>query len=207
MSRYIPRSKINTVRWSRARLVEMLVVLAIGFPIFLGMLLGADDFIFFDMCGIPTIWLLMAIAFLWQAYGINYLEAGDIRMLWRQAPHREWRRVKGNLWAPPVILTAVSLGCLISVLVVTIGSDPDRDFAFLAAVGFLVFLLGAAASGYASIILQPKIERRFRRNLRIRRICWRCGYDLHACVTPACPECGEPIPWLTKADPAGEPET
>lgn len=26
--------------------------------------------------------------------------------------------------------------------------------------------------------------------------CWKCGYDLHACVTPACPECGEPIPWL-----------
>lgn len=28
--------------------------------------------------------------------------------------------------------------------------------------------------------------------------CRNCGYDLHACVTPTCPECGEVIAWLSE---------
>ena len=196
MSGFIPRHSINTARWSKSRTIGFLVFAPV-FVTYLSVSFAVAAFAEAHNAPMFGIWPLLLLPFLWQSYVTNYWEAGDIRMRWQRVPRKEWGRVRGRLWAPTALSCLLAFSCVIAWIALAVTGKLKQRELFTVAVGLLIGIICAALFAYIAIIIQPKIKRRFERSLRLRQICRECGYDLHAGLMPSCPECGEPIPWLT----------
>lgn len=191
----IPRHSLLT-RWY--------MILAIAFVLFSFMLATGyatlmilDPYMEFDLSSwSASTFGMLAITVVWTTWALPWFLSGDRLIEWTGKPTRIINRLHFVMFMLPM---------MIGIYAVAVGgyefwkwlrlSGRYHHSAFEIKENVYLFVACAVAltlTWFYWVVLKSRLAR----NAVDRRVCGQCGYDLHACVTPACPECGEPIPWL-----------
>ena len=135
-----------------------------------------------------------AFFFIWTAWGVPWIDAGNDRLRFKRSPREYWHGQRFQIWAPCALLTIVG--------VTFATQSPVSDWlqrgwwtwetretwgAVIAAIALVV--------GIGTYWFQKCVKRRLIRMLRRRQLCFDCGYDLRGNpAAESCPECGARTP-------------
>lgn len=139
---------------------------------------------------------LWCLGIFWSLYFAVWFHSGDRFIVWKQKPKVFAAGFGSTVVVLPVILGGTSFAIMIATIALnryapanhSVDIQVIRVSGTLFAIGLVWYVI--------SLPYGWKLKSRVRENAIARRVCFECGYDLHACVTPTCPECGEAIPWL-----------
>lgn len=127
-------------------------------------------------------------------YFMPVIQAGwEERKQWKDSPRKYGRKLANAPFIPAylIALWIVGLVTLYFWRLLTDYGFADRFGLNRWLATLIPIVFGLLLAGWLSSRLA---RQRFARTVTLARVCMRCGYDLRASTTSACPECGEPIP-------------
>ncbi|NBC10290.1 MAG: hypothetical protein GVY24_00960 [Planctomycetes bacterium] len=140
-------------------------------------------------------WVCMVgvvVFIVWYSLATPYFESGDARAKWMHHPGEVASGYRLRMFMIPAMMIIVAAMVIPGLFI-----DSDRDTKVMQSLLLSgAILLAACMVALAIWPLHRACQRRLRRNISIRQICFHCGYDLHASPGTHCPECGAAIPWL-----------
>lgn len=144
--------------------------------------------------------VVLILNLIWATYFVTWFQSGDRLIVWKKTPRAFAASLALAVVLIPMIISGTALGLILILILFDMFQSMGNGIIpeVFQALGVVTVI--ALVWYLASMPLCSKIKSRVRRNAIERRVCYECGYDLHACVTPACPECGEPIPWLSEPE-------
>lgn len=132
---------------------------------------------------------LLGALLLWQACIYPWCRAGDGPSGQVETPRTELRDLHFIIWLPPISLAAF---CLLVWLGEPMVRQHLESYFHWGRTDRLAPLLalGLVPLGLWSCLFSRVVTRRYRQRTALLRVCFHCGYDLHASPSPTCPECG-----------------
>lgn len=132
---------------------------------------------------------MLGLLLLWQACIYPWCRAGDGPSGQVESPRQELRDLFFIIWLPPVSLAIV---CLLIWL-----GEPMLRYHLQAYFHWKqtnqlapLLMLGVVPLAFWAYAFSRLVAHRFRTRTAAMRVCFTCGYDLHATPGLTCPECG-----------------
>jgi len=183
--------------WSRpyhivsAALTGLLALTFLATFIAMQLALSRRDLSFIEWINGPliAIYILSGAAALWLMGVAPILAARDRGIGWHLTP----RATRIGQWGRLIAIPALLAGTGVLVLAEAALDAMDHGaFDWPAASLAAALIGGGILVGVLTTPLRRWHRRLFMANVRDRKLCYHCGYDLRATTGDTCPECGKP---------------